>query len=408
MRSGSEPLPPPSDAVAELIRTGVGLVLNAPPEWVAEMNRAVARPAGMERGIVDSVDSDTLAMTFQINEGNLNHWAQSNLTHPGVRVSVNMNEETASFIRDLVRRGFDSGALDSFRAGQNAAWQIWMQLCFQLTDDMNLLRELLEVTSRSIATFIDDTVGELTRQIDVARAELAGDNHAQRRAAVALLLEGAPIAPARAESQLRYSIEGRQRALVVSAEGGVGLDDLEAACEVIMADSGASRRLTVVGGASQLWVWLPIDDLVVEPALTAHPRIQVVAGSVGDGGEGFRRSHFQALDGRQLLTRLGSTARFAAYDDLALVAAMADDLTRLDDFVAHTLGDLADADAGLHESMRTWFSTGCNAAAAAARLYTHRNTVVRHVARAQQLLPRPLEANTAAVAAALELLRWRE
>ena len=177
MRSGSEPLPPPSDAVAELIRTGVGLVLNAPPEWVAEMNRAVARPAGMERGIVDSVDSDTLAMTFQINEGNLNHWAQSNLTHPGVRVSVNMNEETASFIRDLVRRGFDSGALDSFRAGQNAAWQIWMQLCFQLTDDMNLLRELLEVTSRSIATFIDDTVGEL----HAGRLVAAGPHRGLRR-----------------------------------------------------------------------------------------------------------------------------------------------------------------------------------------------------------------------------------
>lgn len=395
----------PSDAVAALIRSGVEAVLNAPPEWLSEMNDAAMHPAGME-GIV--VDSDLRAVGLRINEGNLRHWAESNLADPGARVSVNNTDETAAFIRDLVRRGFDSGALDSFRSAQNAAWQIWMQICFASTDDPVLLRELLEVTSTSIATFIDDTVRELTRQIDVARAELAGDTHAQRRAAVALLLEGAPIPPARAEMQLRYSIEGPQTALIVSAEGGPAADDLEEVCESIMADSRAARRLTVVAGTAELWVWLPVEEIVVEPTLDAHPHVRVAVGAPGRDREGFRRSHFEALEARQLVTRLGSTARFARYDDLSLVSAMTEDLARLDEFVTHVLGDLATADPTLHESMRVWFANGCNASAAAAQLYTHRNTVVRHIARAEELLPRPLQANAVAVAAALEVLRWRD
>ncbi|EGD56598.1 helix-turn-helix domain-containing protein [Gordonia neofelifaecis] len=405
MGSDLEQLREPSAAVAALIRAGVEVVLNAPEAWIADMNDAAMHPAGMERVVVDL---DLREVALRINQGNLNHWAQSNLERPGARVTVNLTEETVGFIRDLVRRGFDAGALDSFRTAQNTAWRLWMQICFGLTHDPEALRELLEVTSVSIATFIDDTVGELARQIDVARAELAGDTHAQRRAVVALILEGAPVAPARAELQLRYSVEGPQSAMVISGDAGVAPDDLEAACEAIMVASGVTRRLTVLAGASELWVWLPTERLTVESALADHPHVRIAAGSAGHGREGFRRSHFEALEGKQLLNRLGSATRFAAYDDLALLAAMTSDLTRLDDFIAHTLGDLALADRGLHDSMRAWFAAQCNASAAAAHLYTHRNTVVRHVARAQELLPRPLDANAVAVAAALEALRWRQ
>ena len=64
-----------------------------------------------------------------------------------------------------------------------------------LTDDVEVLQEVLELTSRSIGVFIDDTVAALAEEIVVARAQLAGDTHAQRRAAVALILEGADSAP---------------------------------------------------------------------------------------------------------------------------------------------------------------------------------------------------------------------
>ncbi|WP_204367154.1 helix-turn-helix domain-containing protein [Nocardiopsis salina] len=49
-----------------------------------------------------------------------------------------------------------------------------------------------------------------------------------------------------------------------------------------------------------------------------------------------------------------------------------------------------------------------NTSRTAKRLYTHRNTVIRRLSRADELLPQPLSENVVHVAAALELTRWRD
>jgi DNA-binding PucR family transcriptional regulator len=57
--------------------------------------------------------------------------------------------------------------------------------------------------------------------------------------------------------------------------------------------------------------------------------------------------------------------------------------------------------------VRTYIREQCNASRTAERLYTHRNTVLRRLARADELLPRPLAEDVIGVGAALEVLRWR-
>jgi len=393
-----------SPEVAALIRAGVQVVLEAPPDWLAQVDTAVVGGAGMD---VIADDPALLEVALRINEGNLRHWATANSAEPGARVPVNVTDETETYIRDLARRGLDAGALDSFRTAQNVAWRLWMEICFVLTDDPAELRELLQVTSESIAVFVDDTVQQLAELIDAARAELAGDTHAQRRVAVALVLEGAPISRERAETQLRYRLDGPHTALVLTGDPGTAPDELEAACDSIMEASGVSRRLTVVSGASELWVWLPTSDLRMGAAVTGHPGVRVAIGSTGIDLDGFRRSHFEALSVRRVIARVGSSRRVAHYDDLRIVALLGDDQSAADEFITNTLGDLANADDHVLTCVRTWFASGCNAAEAAARLYTHRNTVVRRLARADALLPAPLSANALHVAVALELLEWR-
>lgn len=399
---GGENARRPSPAVAALIRRGVERILAAPPAWVRELDESVLRGAGMA-AIAD--DPVLLDMALRTNAANLAQWAASNLDAPGERVGVVITEESAVFVRDLVRRGLDAGALDSFRTAQNVASRLWLQVCFDLTDDPRLLRELLEITSASIATFIDDTVAVLAEQIDTARAALAGDTHAERRAAVALILEGAPVSEARA--RLGYGLDGPQLAAVIAGGLHVSAGRLETVCEAIMTASGVPNRLTVLAGASQLWVWFPTQTLDVETALRVDDEVTVALGAPGWGREGFRRSHFQALMAHRTLIRGGGRRRVARYDDLRLLDAMTDDDARIDDFLGATLGDLRTADPDLAECLRIWFAERCNASAVAQRLYTHRNTVVRRLARAEELLPVPLEANAIAVAAALELHHWR-
>ena len=97
----------------------------------------------------------------------------------------------------------------------------------------------------------------------------------------------------------------------------------------------------------------------------------------------------------------------AHYDDIALVALVTSDPARSDEFVQDTLGGLLTADQDIRDTVSTYISEQCNTSRAAERLYTHRNTVIRKLARADELLPRPLPHNIVAVATALEVVRWR-
>lgn len=390
----------PSPEVAALIRRGVERVQSPEAAWVEELNTAMMRGSGMSEILTDPVLTATALRT---NLGNLARWASANMSAPGMRVPAEVTEDTAEMVHELVRRGLDAAALDAFRTAQNAAWQVWMEICFGLTDDPRLLRALLEVTSASIATFIDDTVTLLAERIAVARAQLAGDMHARRRAALALILEGAPITTARAEVQLNYRLSGAHTAVVVSGDAAVGSSALEQVCEDIMAANRLTRRLTVLAGVAELWVWFPTADLAVA---TVAEGVRVAVGAAGLGREGFRTSHLQALGTHRLMGRLDSHRHWATYDELRLLNAMSDDPAVLHDFVHHTLGDLLTADPELIECLHVWFAEQCNASAAAARLFTHRNTVVRRLARAQELLPVPLRSRAIAVAAALEVATW--
>ncbi|MFC0315719.1 PucR family transcriptional regulator [Gordonia phosphorivorans] len=395
---------PVSPAVAQLIRRGVQVVLDPTPELMRALDESALQGAGMA---MITEDPALTQVVLRTNAGNIAHWAAMNAARPGERVSVLITEETTVFVRDAVRRGFDSGVLDSFRTAQNRVWQLWMGICFGLTDDPAELRELMQVTQDSIARFVDDTVFALAEMIEVARAELAGDTHAQRRAAVALLLEGAPLSDARSAAQLGYRLDGPQLAAVISGRPELGADRLEAVCEAIMTANGIANRLTVLAGVSQLWVWFPAVRIDVEAALRGVDDVRVALGAPGSGREGFRRSHFQALTAFRLVSRMGSEQRLARYEELRLLDVLTDDDTRLDEFLTATLGDLLDADREIAECLRVWFAQRCNAAATAERLYTHRNTVVRRLARAESLLPVPLAESAITVAAALELAHWR-
>ena len=188
--------------------------------------------------------------------------------------------------------------------------------------------------------------------------------------------------------------------------GGASVNRLEAACDSIMAANRLTGRLRVLAGADRLWVWFPTDALHV--AVRDIPEaMRVVVGGVGHGREGFRSSHFQALAAERTLIRLGSSRTVVRSEELALIGAMSDDPRVVGEFTAQTLGELAQADPEVRECMRVWFTEQCNSTATAARLYTHRNTVVRRLTRAAELLPAPLSTNAAAVAAALEVLHWQ-
>jgi DNA-binding PucR family transcriptional regulator len=401
------PWDPPSPRVQELIRQGAEIALNPLPEWLAELDAATLSGEAMQQIATDPV---LAAGTRRTNRANLLFWAAANVRSPGAPVPANEGEAPLAVARDLIRRGLDETSLDAYRIGQSVAARLWTQIACSLTDDTEELRELLDVSLRSIAAFVDATVATISARMRAERGELTRGTHAERREVVTLLLDGAPITRQRAESRLGYALERTHTAAVVwTDDPDADLGQLDRAVDALAAAADDLRALSVIASAATRWVWVHgrPDRAEVRTALDRLPAVRVALGPAAARVDGFRRSHLDALTTQRMLARLSSTQRLASYDEVELVALLTHDPERADRFVKRTLGDLETAPPELTEAVRAFLAAQGNASRAAARLFTHRNTLLRRLSRADQLLPRPLADHPLDVGAALEVLRWR-
>lgn len=402
----NEPWPTPSPAVRRLLRRGAELALRPRPEWT--LDAAALAGTRMEAIAADPVLAEGVRRT---TTANLLHWAAANVRSPGRRVAPHLEASSLETARDLDRRGLGRTALDSYRTGQGLATRRWMAICFELTTDPVLLQELLDVSLLSIATFIDDTIDAVSAVLEAERDQLHGGSHAERRALVARILEGQPVSRARAEARLGHPLTGPHVAAVVWTALGADPLALEAAADALARAGGADRRLVVVASSASRWLWLPMADVpaVADLAgrLAGHPEVSIALGRPGRDLAGFRTSHLEAAAVQRMMTRLASPRRIARYEDVRLVDLLTADPARADGYVADVLGDLAAAPPGIHDAVLTCVQERFNTSRTAERLYTHRNTVIRRLARADDLLPRPLAENPVDVAAALQVLQWR-
>jgi DNA-binding PucR family transcriptional regulator len=400
---------PPSPRVQELIRQLAQIAVNARLEWREDLDRAVLNAL---RNV--AADPELAAAISRSNQANLDFWATANVRDPGAPVSPNTGPQPISVSRELVRRGLDAATLDAYRVGEGVAWRRVMEIAFELTSDPTELHEMLNVCSLSISTFIDATLAFIAAQIELERDELTRGTHAERRETVALILGGAPIPRSRAESRLGYALTGSHTAAIIwSEERDVKLARLDRAAEAFGQAAGA-RPLSVLASAATRWVWVPgsatgdgVDTGALREAIADMPDVRVAIGSTGAGIDGFRRSHFDAITTQQMMARLHSPQRIALFADVQLVALITADTDRAAEFVHHTLGDMETAGPEIQEAVRVFVDEQCNASRTATRLYTHRNTLLRRLARADELLPRPLAQSCVNVAVALDVLRWR-
>ena len=403
-----EPWEPPSERVAELIRAAATAFLDDPGALLDEVDKAVLATAP-DRLLAEPALTSAISAT---NRANVVHWATANLRSPGIRVPANLGPDVMDIARDIVRRGFDETSLNSYRVGQNVAWRYIMALAFALTTEPDELRELLDVTARSIFTFVDETIEGIQEQIERERHELTHGTHAERLETVNLILEGAPISVARASERLRYELGGRHGAAVLWSQATAPAHgELEHAAELLARAADARRAFTVVASTRSLWAWLPLgggepDAAALTAALAEAPGVRAALGPAGAGMAGFRRSHVDALSTQRLMQRMPEELRLATYADVALVALAAQDEELMADFVTRTLGDLATADEVIRDTLRAYIRDEFSASQTARALYTHRNTVLNRVERAKELLPGALAGHGLEIGLALEIVHW--
>ncbi|MEU2234721.1 PucR family transcriptional regulator [Streptomyces vietnamensis] len=391
--------------VRELFRTAATRMQERSVEIAHEMWAAGQR--SLREGAL--AEDPVLARTDQVfTASTLAHWLVANIDDPGCRVEPKMIPDSRHYARDLALRGLDVNDVEAWRAAQRVGWSEWLRFCFDTTDDKDELRELVEVSGNSLATFIDDSMAAVASYIEEARTELAERPERERLATVQLLLRGAPITRPRAEAQLSYALTGYHLAAIIWGDSHDQVAGLEEAAERVMRAAGAGRRLTLVAGAATLWVWMPVSSSPPQASLdrimTDLPGVRIALGRPARDVHGFRRSHLDAAAAQGLLTRLRSECRAVRFEDVQLISLLTKDLTEAREFVTDTLGGLATAERVLRETARVFIAEQFNTSKAADRLFAHRNTIDRRLDRVDELLPRPLADNPAAVDAALALV----
>jgi DNA-binding PucR family transcriptional regulator len=385
-----EPLSPQA---ADLIRRIARVFLDEPADLMAELHAAVSAAADEPLRSEPTLAAEVAAS----NRANVLHLAASMLKNPGGPVPANLTPEVLGIAREAFRRGIEQAVYTTYHAGQNAVWAYWMRTAFALSQDPAALRQALEAA--------------LSEQLRRERADLARSSHARRFEVVSLVLDSAPITTGRASTGLGYDLRRRHTAAVLWTDPRrPDQGALAQAAEALGPATRARQVLTVIASSSSVWAWLAAADTdtdtgALAAATAAHPAVRVAVGPAGAGIDGFRRSHFDAVATQRLMSRRPDL-RVARFTDVQLVTLAIQDEQRAREFVVRTLGQLADADRELRDTLCVYIAEQFSAARAARALYTHRNTVLNRLQRAERLLPLPLAGHGLEVGVALEIAQW--
>jgi DNA-binding PucR family transcriptional regulator len=383
-----EPLSPQA---ADLVRRVARVFLDEPADLMAEVHAAVAAAADEPLRGEPVLAAEVAAST----RANVLHLAASMLKDPGGPVPVNLSPEVLGIAREAFRRGIEQSVYTTYHCGQNVVWAYWMRTAFSLSSDPAVLRQALAAGSRSVAGFVEDMVAALSGQLRRERAELARSSHVRRFEVVSLILDSAPLTAGRASTRLGYDLRRRHTAAVLWTDPGrPDQAALAQAAEALGPATRARQVLTVIASSSSVWAWLAAAADTGAGAITAatathHPAVRVAVGPAGAGIDGFRRSHFDAVATQRLMSRRPDL-RVARFADVQLATLALQDEQRAREFVARTLGTLAGADRELRDTLCVYIGEQFSAARAARALYTHRNTVLNRLQRAERLLPLPL------------------
>ena len=335
--------------------------------------------------------------------------------HAADRPPPDVPPEALDIARTLVRRGISSdAAYQGYRSGQQVAWRRWMEYAEEVVGPSEMLVPVLNESLRLLFDYVDQVLGRVIAEMQREREEVLGGALARRTETVRLILDGAALDAHAASGRLGYELARHHTAVIVWAESAATAGGRPRIRGVnACAGSGRApathraRSYQHAMGVDRHDAIVPTSEL--RAAVTGSDAdVRVAVGPTQRGIAGFRRSHEAALSVHRLLAGNPDSGRLATYEQLEVTALAAQDERRASDFVTATLGPLADeapAAARLRETLRIFLEEAENAPRAAARLHTHRNTVLQRVARATELLGyRPGERRLA-LELALELRR---
>lgn len=361
-------------------------------EYVEHTIPQLRQNADFSQDLLASAEANILTMLLALDAG---------------EATTQAPPEAIAYAREAAaRRAPLSAVLRGYRLGV----EHWIRWCAPViearlapADQAEELQRASQVAIRYGDHLSEQVAAEYERELE--DQALAGVAH--RSELVRTLLAREPVDLERASKSLRYPLRGRHLALALSLDrpSERALPLLEAEVRTLAGRVAASAQLTIPSGLTSVHAWLAPAHAALRLAAPGQDAVLVGIGTEAEGIEGFRRSHTQAKRALDIarLARTGRIGRIVPYERVRLLDVLSQNMSLARDFAIAELGGLASTDTRARELRTTLLEfLGANRSyqAVARSSHLHKNTVVKRVARAEQLIgapiaDRPLEIHTA-------------
>lgn len=291
-----------------------------------------------------------------------------------------------------------------YRNGHRVQWETWVELVEALAPPTAERRELLERGSAFFFSYVDRLSDLMTMEYTRERERALRGLEQRRMQIVHRLLSGEDTDTA----GLEYDADGEHIGLVAwGRDGAAAAHGLAAAID--------RRALVVTVDRGLWWAWLGGGHPLGAEALARlarwapPPSTQVAIGGQGAGRDGFRETHREAA--AAVVAGRRSGASVTRFENVALEALATRDQPAARTFAARELTGLDGDDhrsRQLRATLRAWFAAGQNAAAAAAALGVHEQTIAQRLRAVEERTGRSPAARRAELETALRLRDYLE
>jgi DNA-binding PucR family transcriptional regulator len=328
------------------------------------------------------------------------------------------------YARRLAQREVSADALvRAYRLGHQAALDAMLGEIRAADLDRRLSLDVYERMAATSFEYIDWISQRVIATYQDERERWLENRNNLRALQVREILAGGDVDVDAMTTSFRYPLRGIHLAVVVwcpESDDGAEPAALEASVRKLAKSVGAQdNSLFISVDRVTGWGWI---SLPAAAAVKAAARLRkwaktnsgpcIAAGNPLPGVDGFRRSHQQAQDARNVAIAAGAPARrvtLASDPGLSVAALLGSDLHAAAAWIGDILGALAsqsEGDERLRETLLVYLRSGSSYTAAAEELHLHFNSVKYRVQRAIERRGRPIADDRSDVEVALLLCHW--
>jgi hypothetical protein len=328
------------------------------------------------------------------------------------------------YARRLAQREVSADALvRAYRLGHRAALEAMLNEIRTSNIEPRLSLNVFERMATTSFDYIDWISQRVIATYQEERDRWVETRNSLRTLQVREVLAGGDVDIDAMTTAIRYPLRGIHLAVVVwcpDSDDGAELAALESSVRKISKSvGGQDNSLFISVDRVTGWGWISISAAAAVKAAARLRKLAtatdvpcIAAGNPLPGVDGFRRSHQQAQDARNVAIATGATTRrvtLASDPGLSVAALLGSDLGAASAWIGDILGPLAsqsESDERLRETLLVYMRTGSSYTAAAEELHLHFNSVKYRVQRAIERRGRPIADDRSDVEVALLLCHW--